>query len=345
MNSPASTLPTVAILALPEASASVVFGMYDLFKSAGRDWTLMSTGSPGPGVLHPVIVASRAGSFDVANGVRLSPQGTLDSLPAPDIVCVPEVFTSPGESLDGRFVTEIDWLRQCHARGAILASACSGALLLAEAGLLDGQEATTHWAFCDALQARHPSVKMRPRSALVASGEGQRLVMAGGGTSWYDLALYLIARIAGVEVAMQTARVNLIDWHVVGQQPYAQLARARQSGDALISACQAWIAEHYHGASPVAEMVRRSGLAERTFTRRFHKATGLAPLEYVHTLRLEEAKQLLEASEDPIEGIAEAVGYQDPGFFTRLFKRKVGLSPLQYRRRFGAMRRMLQSGA
>ncbi|WP_227977878.1 helix-turn-helix domain-containing protein [Arenimonas daejeonensis] len=90
-------------------------------------------------------------------------------------------------------------------------------------------------------------------------------------------------------------------------------------------------------------MVRRSALPERTFARRFQKATGLSPLEYVHTLRLEEAKQMLEAGEEAIEVVAEAVGYQDPGFFSRLFKRKVGLSPLHYRRRFGSMRRMLQS--
>lgn len=338
-----SALPTIAILALPEAGASVVYGMYDLFKSAGRDWDLMVTGCAGKPLMNPIVVARQAATFDIANNVRLTPHDTFDNVTAPDIVCVPEVFLAPDDTIDGRFTPEIAWLQRCHAQGAILASACSGALLLAEAGLLDGEEATTHWAFCETLQARHPTIKMRPRNALVASGEGQRLVMAGGGASWFDLALYLIARIAGVEVAMQTARVNLIDWHAAGQQPYAHLARARQSEDALIAGCQVWIAENYQGASPVAEMVRRSALPERTFARRFQKATGLSPLEYVHTLRLEEAKQMLEAGEEAIEVVAEAVGYQDPGFFSRLFKRKVGLSPLHYRRRFGSMRRMLQS--
>jgi transcriptional regulator GlxA family with amidase domain len=339
-----AALPTIAILALPESGASVVYGMYDLFKSAGRDWDLMVTGTAGPPLMNPIVVARRTGTFDIANNVRLTPHDSFENVHAPDIVCVPEVFLAPGDAIDGRFTPEIAWLRRCHAQGAILASACSGALLLAEAGLLDGEEATTHWAFCETLQARHPSIKMRPRNALVASGEGQRLVMAGGGASWFDLALYLIARIAGVEVAMQTARVNLIDWHAAGQQPYAHLARARQSEDALIADCQVWIAENYHGGSPVTEMIRRSGLAERTFNRRFQKATGLSPLEYVHTLRLEEAKQMLEAGLEPVEAVAEAVGYQDPGFFSRLFKRKVGLSPLHYRRRFGEMRRRLQSG-
>jgi transcriptional regulator GlxA family with amidase domain len=170
---------------------------------------------------------------------------------------------------------------------------------------------------------------------------GQRLVMAGGGTTWLDMALFLIARVAGVEAAMQTARINLIDWHDIGQQPFARLARTRQSDDAIVGRCQEWIAEHYQDASPVAAMTRLSGLAERSFTRRFKAATGLSPLAYVHTLRLEEAKLLLERSDRPVEAIAEDVGYEDAAFFGRLFRRQVGLTPAQYRRRFGAMRRAL----
>jgi transcriptional regulator GlxA family with amidase domain len=179
---------------------------------------------------------------------------------------------------------------------------------------------------------------------LVVSGEGQRLVMAGGGTSWLDLTLYLIARTAGVETAMQVARVNLIDWHQIGQQPFARLARTRQVEDAVIARCQTWIAEHYHESAPVAAMVRLSGVAERSFKRRFQAATGMPPLEYVHTLRIEEAKQMLESGDQPIAAIADQVGYEDAGFFSRLFRRKVNLTPAQYRRRFGALRRALETG-
>ena len=142
---------------------------------------------------------------------------------------------------------------------------------------------------------------------------------------------------------MQIARINLIDWHAIGQQPFARLARSRQVDDAVIARCQTWIAEHYHEPAPVAAMVRLSGLAERSFKRRFQQATGMSPLEYVHTLRLEEAKQMLESGDQPIEAIANEVGYEDAGFFSRLFRRNVNLTPAQYRKRFGAMRRALQS--
>lgn len=331
----------VAILAMPETTASVVYGMYDLFMSAGRDWGVIVQGKPGPQLIRPVIASSRNGPFSAANGIQLTPQATLEQAAGARIVCVPELAVPPGEPLDGRFAAEIAWLKRCYAGGATLATACSGALLLAEAGLLEGQEATTHWAYCDLLRRRHPRIRLKPQAALVVSGEGQRLVMAGGGTSWLDLALYLIARCAGVEAAMQAARINLIDWHAIGQQPFARLARSRQSEDAVIGRCQEWIAEHYRDAAPVAAMVRLSGLAERSFKRRFRQATGLSPIEYVHTLRLEEAKHALETGEQPIEAVAEEVGYEDASFFGRLFRRNVGLTPAQYRKRFAAMRKAL----
>ena len=334
----------VAILAFPEATASVVYGMYDLFRSAGRDWGMIVEGRAGPELMRARVVSSRSGPFAAANGVRITPDDGLDSQPVPDIVCVPEIFISPGEPIGGRYAAEVAWLKRCYAAGSTLAATCSGALLLAEAGLLDGQDATTHWAFCDALARQYPRVRVHAQRALVVTGDGQRLVMAGGGTSWLDLALYLIARTAGAEAAMQVARVSLIDWHNIGQQPFARLARTRQVEDAVIARCQTWIAENYQQAAPVTAMVRLSGLAERSFKRRFRQATGMSPLDYVHTLRLEEAKHMLETGDQPVEAIAREVGYEDPGFFTRLFRRQVQLTPAQYRKRFGSLRRAVQTG-
>ena len=334
----------IAILVFPENSASVVYGLYDLFLSAGRDWGVITEGRPGPELIRPRLVARYGEPFEVSNGIRITPDATLRDCPPVDIICVPEVNLPPGEALAERYCAEIEWLIQRHGQGTMLAAACSGAMLFAEAGLLDGQAATTHWAWCDVLRERFPAVQVQEQRALVISGEGQRLVMAGGGTSWLDLALYLIARSVGVEAAMQVARINLIDWHHIGQQPFARLARTRQVEDAVIARCQTWIAEHYPEPNPVRSMVRLSGLAERTFKRRFQQATGMPPLEYVHALRLEEAKQMLESGDLPIEAIANEVGYEDAGYFSRLFRRKVNLTPAQYRKRFGALRSTLTSG-
>lgn len=333
--------PTVAILAYPQTSASIVYGMYDLFASVGREWGLIVDGTPGPSLFKPVVIAAQPGVINTVNGLRIEPHTTFADLPAPDIICVPEIALPPDAPLDGQFDDEIAWLVRCYAQGATIAAACSGALLLAEGGLLDGHEATIHWAYCDAMKRRYPQIKVREQRALVVSGDAERLVMAGGGTTWLDLALYLIARWCGVDVAMQVARISLIDWHAIGQQPFARLARSRQVEDAVIARCQTWIADHYQETAPVAAMAKLSGLAERSFKRRFQAATGMSPLEYVHTLRLEEAKQMLEAADKPIQDIAYEVGYEDAAFFSRLFKRNVNLSPAQYRRRFGSMRKAL----
>ncbi len=332
----------VAILAFPEVTASVLYGLYDILLSAGRDWGVIVDGRPGPSLIQVVVVSRFDAPFTISNDVPIRAQQTLDECTGPDVIFVPEVAIPPGAPIAG-FDAEVDWLRRCHAQGATIATACSGAMLLAQTGLLDGNDATTHWAYCDVMRARHPRIRVHPRRALVVTGEGQRLVMAGGGTTWLDLAIYLISRFVSLEVAMQTARINLIEWHDIGQQPFARLARSRQSEDADIARCQTWIALHYDEPAPVAAMVRLSGIPERSFKRRFEQATGMSPLEYVHTLRLEEAKQMLEAGDAPIEAIANEVGYEDAGFFGRLFRRQVSLTPAQYRKRFGAMRRALQA--
>lgn len=331
----------VELLALPEVAASVLYGMNDVLSSAGRDWRLlMEHREPAP-VFDVRVVSAAGDAMAVANGIPVIPDGPLGD--PPDVAVVPEVMFAPDQDLSGRYVPETAWLQRCHAAHTTVATVCSGALLLAEAGLLRGREATTHWLYCDAL-ARYPEVQVHPHRALVQA-DGGRILMAGGGTSWHDLALYLVARFASIDEAMSIARLFLIDWHQVGQQPFASLSRNRQHEDAVIADCQTWIAQNYETASPVQAMIQRSALSERSFTRRFKQATGMAPMAYVHTLRIEESKHLLETTSDPVDAVAEAVGYEDASFFGRLFRRQVGLTPTQYRKRFGGLRRSLQAEA
>jgi transcriptional regulator GlxA family with amidase domain len=134
----------------------------------------------------------------------------------------------------------------------------------------------------------------------------------------------------------------MLDWHDYGQLPFASLPVAKQVNDAVIVRCQEWVAVNYGTAAPAAAMMDIAGLPERSFVRRFSKATGMSPLEYVHRLRIEEAKQLLEISDAPVEAVAVEVGYQDTSFFGSLFRRRVELTPAQYRRRFSSLRKALE---
>ncbi|WP_119388959.1 GlxA family transcriptional regulator [Taklimakanibacter lacteus] len=333
----------VAILALPEVSGSTLHGMFDLFASAGRDWTFLTEGRIRQGAAKPYIVARENAPIAAFNGVTITPHHALRDCPSPDLICVSDFFIAPRESCAGRFGPELEWLRQHYRAGTVIAAACSGTLLLAEAGLLDGHQATTHWGYCEALAEMYPKVRVQCGRTLVTSGEEQRIIMSGGGTSFQDLALFLIARFIGVEEAVQVAKVYLLDWHDSGGLPYAAMVSTRKSSDAQIAKCQEWLADNYKRSSPVALMVEMSGLAERSFNRRFFQTTGQSPMDYVQSLRLEEAKQILETTALSIEAVAQELGYEDTSFFSRLFRRRIGVTPAQYRKRFASLRKALQS--
>ncbi|MER8751127.1 helix-turn-helix domain-containing protein [Mesorhizobium sp. M1050] len=332
---------TVALLAVPEVTASTLFGMVDLLSSAGRDWGFLTRGEAGAQRMQTRVVARQSEGFRASNNVWIRPDCMLDECPDPDIVCIPDFFVTPGSGIGGLFGPEVEWLKRCHQRGALMASACSGALLLAEAGLLDGLEATIHWGYIRSLSDYYPKVRVNAARVLITEGAGHRIILAGGGTSWQDLALVLIARFVGLKQAMEVARIYLVTWHDFGQLPFAALTSSPAAEDALVRKSQQWIADNYSVRSPVAKMAEVSGLPERSFIRRFRKATGYTPIKYVHTLRLEEAKQHLETGALPLEAVSSEIGYEDASFFSRLFRRSVGMTPAAYRRRFGGLRKAI----
>jgi len=334
---------TVALLGTPAASAATLYGFYDLLCGTRRDWQMLHGGPERPSPFRARIVSADGRPFEAGNGVRITPDASFADCPHPDVAVVADLMIPPGMPLAGQFDAEAEWLRGAFAAGATVASACSGALLLAHAGLLDGHDATSHWAYCDVLARDYPRTRWHPERGLVVAGPQQRIVMAGSGVAWHMLVLALIARFASPDDAMQVARINLLDLHQTSALAYASLTRGPRAADPLVARCQEWAALHYRVETPVAQLVSLSGLPERTFKRRFTQATGMSPLEYIHTLRLEEAKQLLESTALPVEAIALEVGYQDASFFGRLFRRKVALTPAQYRRHFGALGAQLRA--
>ena len=183
-------------------------------------------------------------------------------------------------------------------------------------------------------QRHYPKITFRNESVLCLAAEADRLVTAGGVSAWHDLAVYLIARYCGYQTAIETAKVFLISGHSEGQSPYSVMTRPMESSDGPITDCQVWIADHYATSNPVENMVERSGLNARTFSRRFRSATGYAPIDYVQALRVEEAKQMLETDQLSNDDVGAAIGYDDPASFRRVFKRGTGLSPAAYRKKF-----------
>ena len=327
---------SVAILACPESGPLGIHGLFETLCAAGRLWPQL-TGQPACDVrLEPKIIARTSEPFRTSIGIPVTPDHGLGDAPPAEIIVVADVELPFGADPTGRWVEEIEWLKRRAEGTALICSTCSGSLVLAEAGLLDGRDAASHWSAASLFRDRYPNVRFRPERILCDSGVDQRIITTGGASSWQDLSLYLVSRFCGVEEALRIARIFLIGDRNDGQLPFAAMATPRRHQDAVIQSCQEWIGQHYEVSNPVAAMIERSGLAERTFKRRFLRATGYTPIEYVQALRVEEAKQLLESGDGPIDAIAEEVGYDDPAFFRKLFRRLAGVSPAQYRRRMRA---------
>ncbi|HEX6199545.1 MAG TPA: helix-turn-helix domain-containing protein, partial [Thermoanaerobaculia bacterium] len=168
---------------------------------------------------------------------------------------------------------------------------------------------------------------------LVETGTDGRIITAGASSAWHDLALYLIARFGGAELAYEAAKFFMFQWHSNGQALYVDFEERLDHGDRAVLRAQAWLASNSSTAKPVEAMAARSGLAPRSFQRRFRRATGHSPIAYVQQLRVHRAKGMLAGTRDSIEEIAWRVGYEDPSAFSRLFKRITRVTPGAYRRR------------
>ena len=252
---------------------------------------------------------------------------SIKHIDSADVIIVPSILVERGEWEQGRYPAIVKWLTEMHAAGAQLCSTCSGVLLLAETGLLDGRDATVHWMYAQTFRRNFPNVRLRLDRALVAAGKRQEFLMSGASTSWHDLILYLIAQHAGPTAAQAVAKFFAFQWHADGLSPYIVFEPVTDHGDAAIDKAQSWLSRHFSVANPIEQAARIAAIPDRSFKRRFKSATGHAPIDYVQRLRVEEAKRRLERTRAPVDEISWKVGYEDPAFFRRLFKESPALQP------------------
>lgn len=322
------------IVAVPETAGSALYGMVDVLTAAGCIWQTLTRSGQRESPFRVRIVAPGSKPFRCGNGVPVVPALSIRDDPAADIVILPELWLGPDEPLAGRYPALTRWIGDRYDHGAHVYSACSGSLMLAETGLLDERDATSHWGYRDLFERRYPKVRFRPEPNLCFADAEGRIVTAGGTTSWHDLALHIISRHVSPGEAMRIAQVYLLKWHDEGQLPYTPLVRPMPHSDAAAKACETWLGEHFRERNAVAGAVRHAKIPERSLKRRFKAATGLTLIDYLQNLRIEEAKRLLETSARSADEISFEVGYEDASFFRRLFRRRTGLSPVQYRRVF-----------
>jgi transcriptional regulator GlxA family with amidase domain len=261
------------------------------------------------------------------SGLTVVPDGALADAPEPHTLLVPG-----GRGTRRPDPRLTDWLRRHAPRAERLVSVCTGAALLAGAGLLDGRRATTHWAYCDTLARNHPAVEVDPDPIYVRDGH---VATSAGVTSGIDLALALVEEDLGRQVALTVARHLVVFLRRPGNQAQfsAQLA-AQTARREPLREVQQWITEHPDADLSVEALAARAALSPRHFARAFRTETGMTPGRYVDRVRLEHARRLLEDTGDGVEEISRASGYGTSEAMRRAFVRTLGASPAEYRRRF-----------
>lgn len=275
--------------------------------------------------------SDETGPVRLTEGAHCAPDASLAWAECADVVLIPGLGDSDMVP-DARYLRTI---AEAHRRGAVIASLCSGAFVLAETGLLNGRTATTHWGLADALAERYPEVHVDPTVLFVGN---DRVWTSAGVAAGIDLSIHLIRLLCGSQVATMVSRSMVIAPHRTGGQ--AQFMRSpvavKDPDGVALEVVRSLLAADPGQVRTIAEFARNACMSERTFVRRFTAETGTTPHQWVMNWRLEQASQLLEESDASIAEIASAVGYATPVSFRQRFRAVKGVAPMEYRKAFQA---------
>ena len=319
---------TVVLLerALPSSSVAPI----EIFSTAGILWPMLHGQAPAPRFrVRTVSLDGRATKHFVP--LQVQAEGSIASIKSTDLIILPTAELHLEDSTRAN-APLVPWIRRHYMRGASIAAICTGVSVVAEAGLLDGKPATTHWGVVEQFRQRYPKVQWQPERFVTESG---RIFCGGGVYSAIDLSLYLVEKYCGHEIAVETAKSLLLETPRTWQSAYGTAPPRSGHDDDEIQKAQAWLFRNFKEEVRVEELAAKMGMSPRNFARRFTSATGETPLNYLHRLRIDAARHLLETRGKSVADVSQEVGYEDLGFFRRLFRRHTGASPQAYRARFG----------
>jgi transcriptional regulator GlxA family with amidase domain len=321
------TAPEIGIVLYSGAKPAVVLGLTDLFEVANGISLEQGDGS------RTELMISHWGADEASGRLVREYESHPGRHGKPDCVIFPPTLEiEPGTERTRKL---LQWAKAEHASGSTLCSVCGGTFLLAQLGLLNGRPATTHWSYANLLAERFPKIRVEADDLIIDLGD---VVTAGGMMAWVDLGLKLVEQYLGPFVMIKTAQFFLVDPAARQQRFYANFSPSLQHGDAAVLRVQIAIEACPSEAISIAGMAAKARVGERTFLRRFQKATGLTPTQYVQSVRVQKARELLELTTLPVKEIAWKVSYEDAGAFRKVFQKAVGLQPAEYRKRFGVQK-------
>ena len=325
----------IAIVAFNGCQPLDVVGPFDVFAAAAAIAQAKSTArGRQPAAYQIQIVAPRAGVLRSEGGFQLVADATLAQLARARPPHTLIVAGGAGARRAADDVAVVGAIQRVARRAQRVASVCTGAFVLAAAGVLDGKRATTHWAHCDQLAQRWPAVQLE-RDPIFVRGD-RRTWTSAGVTAGIDLCLALVEEDLGREIASAVARELVVFVRRAGGQSQFSAQLAVQAAErAPIRELQAWIVDHPDAALGVPSLARKVAMSVRNFSRVFTAEVGVGPAAYVENVRVETARRLLETTDRSIEEIAAGAGFGTPEAFRRAIHRRVGLAPREYRARFG----------
>jgi len=318
----------VVVLAYDGVEPLDVVGPADIFASAGFAHDGRAISDPPYDVL---VTAPQAGTFSSFFGLRLVADRSLFDLDPRDI---DTLIVAGGPGVQDLLVDRgvVDWLSSAHGIVRRLCSVCSGAFLLAEAGILDGRRAVTHWRWCDELARRYPAVRVEPDAIWLNDGD---VYTSAGVTAGMDMALALVEEDLGHRVAMSLARAKVMFMkRPGGQSQFSEHLKAQAAAPSRIADLQQWVLRHLGRDLSNEVLAERMGMSPRHFARVFLDETGQTPARFVAGARVAEARRRLEQGSDGVERVAAACGFGNAEHMRRSFLRQLGVSPNDYRRRF-----------
>lgn len=317
----------IAVLALNNCIHSTVTGPYDIFSIAALQSRQAANDCRDFCEVH--IVQPDQKTVRSFNGLTVSGTKTIGDAHQYDLIITPALMGDLAALLEDHYL--IDWIAAQHSNGAVVCSVCAGTFLVAKAGLFSGKQATTHWALAEDFRRQFPEVNLKIEKMLIDEGD---IISAGGVTAYLDLCLYILSRFGSSELASSISKTLLIDASRQTQTPYSSYSFQKNHGDEAILKAQIYLEKRFKQKVKISELAEESRLEERTFNRRFKKATGDTPTEYIQGLRIEAARKMLETNQEPVDSITGEVGYEDVSSFRRLFKQYTGITPSEYRKRF-----------
>lgn len=319
---------TILVPDIQTANSTIacIVGAYQIFTGANTYWE-----KKGKKPLFKIETAGVAAETAFINGLlTIRPQVNIASLKKTDLILIPSLTPEFKAAMEGNILL-IDWFREQYKSGAEVASMCTGAFMLASSGLLEKRSCSIHWDSADHFKSLFPNVNLKTEKLIT---DEQGIYTNGGGYSFLNLLLYLVEKYYDRETAIYCSKIFQVEIDRETQSAFTIFTGQKSHGDEVVIKAQQYIEDNFYQKISVTDLSKKFAIGRRNFDRRFIRATGNTPVEYLQRVKIESAKKAFETTRKTISEVMYDVGYSDVKAFREVFRKITGLSPLAYKNKY-----------